>query len=81
MSKKVFIVGLGNMGGGLVNGLLDQNIDNTFDLFLFDQHEDKRKKYESNRVTIVSEVSQFPEKVDYLVLCIKPHDVEKIALI
>ena len=44
MSKKVFIVGLGNMGGGLVNGLLDQNIDNTFDLFLFDQHEDKEKK-------------------------------------
>ena len=39
----------------------------------------KKKKYESNRVTIVSEVSQFPEKVDYLVLCIKPHDVEKIA--
>lgn len=77
---KVAVIGLGNMGGAIVEGLLKNDIDKSYQLYLYDQHEEKRSYYESSRVSMLGNLKDVPKKIDYLVLCIKPHDLSKLDL-
>jgi len=77
---KVAVIGLGNMGGAFVEGLLKNDIDKSYELYLYDQHEEKRSYYDSSRVTMLNELKDTPKNIDYLVLCVKPHDLPKLNI-
>ena len=53
---KVAVIGLGNMGGAFVEGLLKNDIDKSYELYLYDQHEEKRSYYDSSRVTMLNKL-------------------------
>ena len=40
---KIAVIGLGNMGGAFVEGLLKNQIDKNYELYLFDQHQENAR--------------------------------------
>lgn len=79
MSKKILIVGAGNMGGALAKGLVAVD---SLDLAVrvHDLHEGRLSELShSQRVATVKDLRATPIDDDALVLCVKPQDLDAVA--
>ncbi len=69
---QVLVVGLGNMGGSLINGLLSSASD--FDIKVFDIQKNKAKPWDKKVKFLNIQKEQLALNFDVIFLCIKPQD-------
>lgn len=74
---KIGIIGLGNMGEAILTGILSSSLP--YQLFVYDLHADKMKKYKSNpSIIIASSLSSLIQECMIFILAVKPNDVQSI---
>ncbi len=71
---KLGIIGVGNIGSSIANGLLWSGFRGR--IILCDKHPEKVEKFHSDFVEVVSDASHASEKSDVLILAVKPHAVK-----
>ena len=80
MKKTVAVVGLGNMGSSLVRGLLDSDEHNDMSLRLYDVHPDRSRAFAgAEGAEIITDPAAEDLQDASVVLCVKPHDLTKLA--
>lgn len=72
---KMGIIGLGNMGAAMADGLLDNNIET----FLYDRSEEKRDAFKGNEVArVVDSEVDVVKGADAIILAVKPYVYEAV---
>lgn len=80
MSQKVLVVGLGNMGGSLVAGLLKSDWGRGLDISIFDSHRSRYEKYlQMGKVAPLESLQGVDLKNTAVVICVKPQDLPLVA--
>ncbi len=69
--QEIGIIGFGNMGSAI-----GERIKNTYKVFVFDK--DKKKTKNLKNITVANNVINLLEKVDTLILAVKPQDFEPL---
>lgn len=78
--SKITVVGLGNMGGSLVNGLLKSKALSQLSLQIFDLHDSHAEKFSKvENCRILGSLGELKNYKGVLLLCVKPHDLEGLA--
>lgn len=75
--KKLGIIGLGNMGYALLSGIYNAGLSKEFDIKVYDVDKDKLKKAIDMKGNISEDMRDLIDFSDYLILAIKPVDVEE----
>jgi len=79
MMKKIAIIGTGNLGKAIADGLLISNLVKTNALTLTRRNTYKLKEYKQKNVNITSSNIEAVKNSDIVILCIKPHKFNKIV--
>ena len=80
MKKKIGLIGVGNMGTAILDGVLEQKLLSPQQCFVFDKFEDKAKSYARKRkVKRATSLQDLAGKTDILLLAIKPQDLPALA--
>ncbi len=78
-NKKIGIIGTGNMGESLINGLISFAKLNPEKIFAADIDQKKLTKIQDQfKVQICSDNKDLLEKVDIVLLCVKPQGIEPV---
>lgn len=79
MATQIVIIGLGNMGASLANGLAS-TMDLDDQLLVYDQHSEKSKSFAKKKnVVVIADKTQLELANKTVVLCIKPHDLGRLG--
>lgn len=73
----VLIVGCGNMGKSLIDGILSSSLEGV-SVSVFDIHPEKLRKYVDTDIEVLSDKPQ-QKNFDAIILCIKPADLEEVS--
>lgn len=74
--RTVGLAGVGNMGGALLGGIKEAT-ENDFDVIIYDKQEDfMRDRAEKFGVRKANSVNDLVNSTDFIILCVKPSDVE-----
>lgn len=81
MSKpKVGLIGVGNMGTAIIEGLLKKGEIKPDDIFIYDKFKDKAAAFAvKTRVKLESSVQKVIEKSNLIILAIKPQDLGELS--
>jgi len=79
MMKKIAIIGAGNLGKAIANGLLMSNIVDTDALTLTRRNTLKLEEFKKKNINVTSNNIEAVENSDIIMLCIKPHKFTQIA--
>lgn len=74
---KVAIVGIGNMGGAIVNGLIANNQFLNSNLYISNRSKEKLKRYEGVDINICQTTEEAIKRAEIVILAIKPDDYEE----
>lgn len=79
-SKKIGLVGVGNMGSAILEGLLDRRLVSSSQVFVYDKFADKAGIFAQERgVSLASSVAELVQSADIVILAIKPQDLQTAA--
>ena len=76
--KKLAIIGGGNLGKAILNGIVDSNEELFEHIFITRRNADKIKDLESNTVTVTSDNIDAVKNSDVIILAVKPFKIESI---
>ena len=79
-SNTVGIIGAGQMGEAIGEGLLSDNKVEKGHLFLCDHKPDKAKYFESKGISFTTNIDEIIKKSKTIILCAKPLDIPQILL-
>lgn len=81
VEREILVIGLGNMGMSLINGIVKNNKFSSVNLKVqaFDINKDKRDKARADGLIVLESISDFSATNRCIILCIKPHDLLGIA--
>ncbi len=79
MSKKIAVIGGGNMGGALIEGWLASGRIAKIDLVVADASEASRKRFEAMGLTTFSDNKAAVSESDIVIVAVKPWLVEAVA--
>ncbi len=80
-NKKIGVVGVGNMGASILEGVLTKRLANPSHVWVYDKDVNKARVFASrNYVRRTSSVAELLEKADGVLLAMKPQDFESFAL-
>ncbi|SMF55406.1 pyrroline-5-carboxylate reductase [Pseudobacteriovorax antillogorgiicola] len=80
MAKALTVIGLGNMGGSMVKGLLKSPLKDQHPLKVFDLHPDIKDQFaEMETCQGVEDLSLLGKDGECLIFCVKPHDLKSLA--
>lgn len=74
ITKKLGIIGCGNMGGAILFGALESGVVAKENVFVYDINPEMRKKASSWGVNVVSGDDEVCEKADIILLAVKPQN-------
>lgn len=78
--KKIGLIGTGNMGGAIFQGLLGRGIAAPADLLIFDRIPEKMQVFEAKwKVKAAPDLGSLASACDILLLAVKPQDLEAAA--
>ena len=69
---KLGILGIGNMGGSILSGIIKSSLYNKEEILLFDTDANKVLKYKNDGFTFSKNEKELIENVEMLLLAIKP---------
>lgn len=79
MHKRITIVGLGNMGSSIVKGLNRSSLAEHYEIFLYDQHEERAESLAKEfGYKVLRDVASLSEP-GMVIFCIKPHDLQGLS--
>ncbi|HKJ78493.1 MAG TPA: pyrroline-5-carboxylate reductase [Prolixibacteraceae bacterium] len=78
MTKKIAIIGVGNMGGAIVVGLLKSNFVAAADIFVSDRKESILEEMKGRGVNIAGSNKDAAEKADVIIVAVKPYHIENV---
>lgn len=79
MKKKIAIIGGGNIGTAIANGLLNSNFISANQLTISKRNVNTLEALKSQGVNVVSENLLAVKEVDYIILAVKPFQIQDIA--
>ena len=80
LNKKIGLLGVGNMGAAILDGMLSEKIAKSSQLYLYDKVSSKVKKFAVSRKTKkASSAQDLAKKSDVLLLAIKPQDLSSLG--
>lgn len=77
---KITIIGTGNLGKSIANGLLDANVVNPTDLTLTKRNYKSLVAFENLGVTITSDNASAIKDKDLVWLCVQPHKLDAVLV-
>lgn len=78
ITEKVGIVGVGNMGSAILEGLLKEKLAETNQVWIFDKMKEKSSEFARNwKVHIAGSEKELVENVQIVLLAVKPQDLAK----
>lgn len=78
--KRFLIIGLGNMGSALAQGLLGSGLSKNLTLRLFDLHDERLLAFrDRKKVQLLSSLEGQKFDDDVIVICTKPQDLKSVA--
>lgn len=80
MKKKIAIIGVGNMGGAIVVGLLKSNFIDAANIFVSDRKESILQEMKERGVTIAKSNQEAAKNADVVIVAVKPYHVEQVLL-
>ncbi len=75
---KIAIIGAGNMGGAIVNGLLKSGYVEASSIAIADPRKQTLEKFSAQGVSTFQDNSQAVETADLVILAVKPYHIEKV---
>jgi len=85
IKESIAVIGVGNMGGAIVSGLLDNGVIDPENLVLYDPSSDKVNKFGVRGVKIAVDIGDAVAAADVVLLAVKPQvfptlleDLEKV---
>ncbi len=78
ISNKIGIIGTGNMGGAIIDGLMSKGIVSSNNLLLNNRDIDKANHFYNKYKTPVMEVEELIEKSDIILFAVKPKDIDSL---
>ena len=76
VSKKISIIGVGNMGQAMLSSWITQGVLDWGDVHLFDLRKDYLKAFP--KANVHDNLASCLKKGDYIFICVKPKDVEAV---
>ncbi len=76
--KKIAIIGAGNLGSAIANGLLKSDFKNKMELILTRRNVNKLKKFSSENIEITSDNKYAVEKSDIIIISVKPQKFKDV---
>lgn len=70
---KIGIIGLGNMGGAILTGLINSPMENS-DIFVYARREQSYKTYHNSKINFCETTEELIANVEVIILAIKPYD-------
>lgn len=77
-NKKIAFIGIGNMGGAIVKGLVKSNFIPVSDICVSDKSEASLKEMEKLGVTIFRNNEEVARNADIVVVAVKPYHIEGV---
>jgi len=77
-NKKIAVIGVGNMGGAIVGGLIKSSFVSPSKIFVFDTRESILNNFEKTGVNIAGHSLDAARNSDVIILAVKPVYVEKV---
>jgi len=77
--KRIAIIGAGNMGGAIVNGLLKSGFIANSDIFIADPKEAALERLQSKGVNTSSHNPEVVNKADVIILAVKPYHFKTVV--
>jgi pyrroline-5-carboxylate reductase len=74
----IAVIGTGNMGGAIINGLIKSESVSLKSISAFDVNETLLKKFASKGIRTYSNIPELVENADILLLAVKPHLIEPV---
>ena len=80
-NKKIGVVGVGNMGASILEGVLSKRLTTPSRVWVYDKALDKAKAFaRRHRVGLAASVSELLKKTDVVLLAMKPQDFASFSL-
>ncbi len=78
MNKKIAVIGVGNMGGAIVVGLLKSDFLPASDIFISDRKERVLEEMQRNGVHVCSNNCEAAKNADVIIVAVKPYHIEHV---
>lgn len=78
MNGKLGFIGVGNMAGAILNGIISSGIQKCEDIVLFDLFPDKMLRFKDEGCKIASSECELVKKCDSIILAIKPQGFKEL---
>ena len=78
MSNKIAIIGVGNMGGAIVVGLLKSNFVQAADIYVSDRKESVLEEMKERGVNIAKSNQDAAKNADVIIAAVKPYHIEQV---
>ncbi|MFW6309710.1 MAG: pyrroline-5-carboxylate reductase, partial [Prolixibacteraceae bacterium] len=79
MSNKIAIIGVGNMGGAIVVGLLKSNFVPASDIFISDRKESILNEMSEKGVNVAKSNLDAAKNADVIIVAVKPYHIEQVV--
>lgn len=77
---KLGVIGVGNMGGAIIRGILNSNTIDPKDIIIFERNKDKVSDLIEKKVTLASSEEELISKTDKVLLAIRPQGFKNLSL-
>lgn len=80
VSQSIVVIGIGNMGSSLVNGLLKSPLKSQYKIKIYDLHQERQEMFRNlSECEVLESLANLKDCKDVIILCIKPHDLDPLA--
>lgn len=77
-NKKIAVIGVGNMGGAIVTGLIKSGFIAASDIFVFDTRKSVLSDFKESGVTVAGQGYDAARNADVIIVAVKPVYIEKV---
>ena len=77
--KKLFIIGVGNMGGAILKGIIPQVLKEE-DIFIYDVDKSRLQSFLGSKTEVVDTIEKGVENAESILLAVKPQDMEGVLM-
>lgn len=77
---KLGILGLGNMGGSILSGIIKSNLYNNDEIIIYDLDLSKTNKYLELGISVANDINELFNNTEIILLAIKPQNINSLVL-